>query len=68
MKKLSTYKAEIIKTQKKELDLQEEMKVKYINPIWDDITKLQEITQAIEATSVHIAELNKIWSVLHDGT
>ena len=30
--------------------------------------KLQEITQAIEATSVHIAELNKIWSDLHDGT
>jgi hypothetical protein len=29
--------------------------------------KLQEVAQAIEATSVHIVELNKIWSDLHDG-
>jgi len=30
--------------------------------------KLQEVAQAIEATTLHIAELNKIWSDLHDGT
>ena len=30
--------------------------------------KLQEVAQAIEATTLHIAELNKIWSDLHDVT
>jgi Domain of unknown function (DUF4160) len=29
--------------------------------------KLQEVAQAIEATAKHTAELNKIWSDLHDG-
>ena len=28
--------------------------------------KLQEISQALEAVAKHIAELNKIWSDLHD--
>lgn len=28
--------------------------------------KLQEISQALEATVKHVAELNKIWSDLHD--